>query len=482
MKKLASLLLTLIAVIISISCEIGLGSSVDTDPPSVSIESPEVDSIIRDSFAIRGSWSDDGSIKRLTVKLKNTRTEGAELVYAGELEENPEKRGSGSWSVLINPKDSEGGRAVADGSYQATVEIEDMMGRVTSQSTTFTVDNTAPVIVLTRPSTEIGSAGADTYGQTFSLEGQAADTNNVSLIEVEIYKDKECTQKQHTVKLYEVPNSINLDVAKFEKYNTENDYYKIYEETDTDKGAKTFYCKIVAYDGAQRYPADGSEQSEDDKKGNRIDSYYLYKDIATAIFTNYQLKITEVYSILSGTYTEKDTSRSAVSDSIKDLLEKSRKTTGKFRLDPKNNPTYSVTGRSPLNLDGEDFKGSANNISNGQKVVIEVSPGLDGILLEKESLKVYAAECDARGNIIGEKIYPTLDEDQPAESGTSYRFTTPVSLADGFKIGRNYVWGVEGYDQSEAKKQRGVRGKGIRIPYGNKRKGTGTESHRACKE
>ena len=179
MKKLASLLLTLIAVIISISCEIGLGSSVDTDPPSVSIESPEVDSIIRDSFAIRGSWSDDGSIKRLTVKLKNSRTEGAE------------KRGSGSWSVLINPKDSEGGRAVADGSYQATVEIEDMMGRVTSQSTTFTVDNTAPVIVLTRPSTEIGSAGADTYGQTFSLEGQAADTNNVSLIEVEIYKDKD---------------------------------------------------------------------------------------------------------------------------------------------------------------------------------------------------------------------------------------------------------------------------------------------------
>ena len=451
MKKLASLLLTLIAVIISISCEIGLGSSVDTDPPSVSIESPEVDSIIRDSFAIRGSWSDDGSIKRLTVKLKNTRTEGAELEYAGELEENAEKRGSGSWSVLINPKDSEGGRAVADGSYQATVEIEDMMGRVTSQSTTFTVDNTAPVIVLTRPSTEIGSAGADTYGQTFSLEGQAADTNNVSLIEVEIYKDKECTQKQHTVKLYEVPNSINLDVAKFEKYNTENDYYKIYEETDTDKGAKTFYCKIVAYDGAQRYPADGSEQSEDDKKGNRIDSYYLYKDIATAIFTNYQLKITEVYSILSGTYTEKDTSRSAVSDSIKELLEKSRKTTGKFRLDPKNNPTYSVTGRSPLNLDGEDFKGSANNISNGQKVVIEVSPGLDGILLEKESLKVYAAECDARGNIIGEKIYPTLDEDQPAESGNSYRFTTPVTLADGFKIGHDYLWGVEGYDQSEAK-------------------------------
>ena len=451
MKKLASLLLTLIAVIISISCEIGLGSSVDTDPPSVSIESPEVDSIIRDSFAIRGSWSDDGSIKRLTVRLKNTRTEGAELVYEGELEENAEKRGSGSWSVLINPKDSEGGRAVADGSYQATVEIEDMMGRITSQSTTFTVDNTAPVIVLTRPSTEIGSAGADTYGQTFSLEGQAADTNNVSLIEVEIYKDKECTQKQHTVKLYEVPNSINLDVAKFEKDNTENDYYKIYEETDTDKGAKTFYCKIVAYDGAQRYPADGSEQSEDDKKGNRIDSYYLYKDIATAIFTNYQLKITEVYSILNGTYTEKDTSRSAVSDSIKELLEKSRKTTGKFRLDPKNNPTYSVTGRSPLNLDGEDFKGSANNISNGQKVVIEVSPGLDGILLEKESLKVYAAECDARGNIIGEKIYPTLDEDQPAESGNSYRFTTPVTLADGFKIGHDYLWGVEGYDQSEAK-------------------------------
>ena len=452
MKKLTrKIILAIITAAASISCEIGLGSSVDTEPPSITIDTPEVDSVIRDKFIIGGSWSDDGTIASLTVKLRKTDGSGSELNYHGKLEENPEKKGSGKWSVLAEPVAEDGTSQIIDGTYQATASIKDAMGRITTQSTTFTIDNTPPVIVLTRPSTGIEAVSPDTYGQTFNLEGQAADTNNVELIEVQIYSDEECTQKIHTVNLYQVPNSINMDVAKFKRGNTENDYYKIYGESETGAGAKTFYCRIIAYDGAQRYPVDGSEQSEEDRKGNAIDSYYLYKDIATTLFTNYQLKITEVYSILNGTYAKADESRAVNPSDIRKFLEDSKKTTGKFCLNPKNNPTYAVTGRNPLNLDGEDFTGSANNISNGQKVVIEVSPGLDGILLEKDSLKVYAAECDVEGNITGEKIYPTLDADQPVESGTSYRFTTPVKLTDGFKIGHNYVWGVDGYDQSEAK-------------------------------
>ena len=51
MKRIAISLLAVVSVF-TISCEIGLGSSVDTDPPAIEITTPPVDAIIRDAFAI----------------------------------------------------------------------------------------------------------------------------------------------------------------------------------------------------------------------------------------------------------------------------------------------------------------------------------------------------------------------------------------------------------------------------------------------
>ncbi len=445
MKKIAVTLLTIFSLFV-ISCEIGLGASVDTDAPSLDITNPPVDSIIRDTFAITGTWSDDGNIANVLVKLKKTDGNGEPIDIEGTLHGDIRLGGSGTWSADIIPVAEDGTRLISDGSYQATVTIKDTAGRTTIRNTTFTIDNTPPVIVLTRPSTAADSLSSDTYGQTFNLEGQAADTNNVSLIEVMIYSDAACTNHIHTVPLKNVPNSINMDVAKFVKGDTENDYFKIYGESTTDGGPKQFYCKLVAYDGAQRFPADGSEQTEADLKGNGIDSYYLYKDIATTILQNY--KITEVYSILNGTFTPSGAARAVTVDDVMSLLNTRKKTQGKFTLNPKNNPTFAVTGRNPLLLNGSDFTGTANNISDGTKVVLEVSPGLDGILLEESSLKVYAVECDLNGNKTGTLIALDFDKE---ESGTSYRLITKIDKAKGLAIGKNYLFEVEGWDQSESK-------------------------------
>ena len=54
------------------SCEVGLGSTVDTEAPNITIESPGVASIIRDKFALKGRWGDDGSIASIWVTLKRT--------------------------------------------------------------------------------------------------------------------------------------------------------------------------------------------------------------------------------------------------------------------------------------------------------------------------------------------------------------------------------------------------------------------------
>ena len=226
------------------ACEIGLGPSVDTDPPVLTIENPPVDAIVRDVFAIQGSWEDDGAIASVTVTLKRPDGFGSEMSYEAEIAETEEK---GIWYAVINPF-TEG---VLDGTYEATVEISDEAGHVVSQSRTFTVDNTAPLIVLQRPGTKI-TEPADAYGQTFSLNGMGADDNTIDHIDVEIYSDEACTNLLKTITKSNVPPTIELDVAVFEE-GVSNDYSEIYGSV-TKNGTQYRYCKITAYDNAKRYP------------------------------------------------------------------------------------------------------------------------------------------------------------------------------------------------------------------------------------
>ena len=65
------------------SCEVGLGSSVDTEAPEITIVSPSVGSIIRDKFALSGRWGDDGSVADIWVTLKRTDGKTGEWTISG---------------------------------------------------------------------------------------------------------------------------------------------------------------------------------------------------------------------------------------------------------------------------------------------------------------------------------------------------------------------------------------------------------------
>lgn len=445
MKRFLSSLWFLSILFIFISCEIGLGSSVDTEAPNLEIQNPSPDAIIRGAFKIGGIWSDDGTIETVTVKLSRTDGKGSEIEYQANFAESNDDSPN-TWNCIINPQDS--ANTVLDGNYIAQVDITDGGKHTTTKTVQFAIDNTAPVIVLQRPSTKDDAQQLDSYGQKFTLEGQAADDNNVSLIEVQIFADKECTTLLHTVPLSNVPNSINLDVAEF-KENIETDYSKIYGSTQK-MGQKNFYCKVVAYDGAVYYPYDRT-QTPEDLKGNKTNIYYLYEDIATAVLG--EVKITDVYHILSGVYgLEKNSTRSAETNSlitkVKSTLEKNVVKTGSFSLNPANNPTFSVSGKDGLEKDENgkiDLSNGKYDILNKSQVVIEVSPGLDNIPLDSESLKVYFLECDVNGNAISTtKIYPTTVN---SKSGSTYKFITPIGKSAGLSIGKYYLFGVDGTDQ-----------------------------------
>ena len=445
-KSVPWIIISTVFIILTLSCEIGLGPAVDTEPPRLEISTPKPDAVIRGDFKIGGNWSDDGTIESVVVTMKRTDGLGTSLEFAAEYKEG-ENDNLNVWSCLINPIATSS--QLLDGNYIAQVDITDAGKHTTTKTVQFTIDNTPPVIVLQRPSTKADATQPDSYGQKFTLEGQAADDNSISQIELQVYSDKECTNLIHTVPLTNVPNSINLDVAEFAE-NVENVYSQIYGSTTKD-GEKGFFCKIVAYDGAAYYPSDGN-QTPEDLKGNSTYIYYLYEDIATSILST--TKLPEVYHILSGVYDlSSDSSRSTAvsSNTVKDNLAKNQLKVGSFTLNPENNPTFTVAGKEPLVRNEEGtiaFTGGDYDITNGSQIIMEVTPGLDSIPLDGNSLKIYFIECDDSGKAKSDatKVYPSTEV---KKSGTTYKFTVSIAKVDGLIIGKNYLCSVEGYDEKK---------------------------------
>lgn len=433
MKKIAFALLTIFSIF-AISCEIGLGASVDTDPPSLTISNPPVDAIIRDDFAISGTWSDDGTIGSISVELSRTDGNGEKLTFTGTFAEDSRKGGSGTWAADIPAKTT----SIIDGTYQAVVTIKDATGRTTIQNTTFTIDNTAPILILQRPATDISTtdeSSIDTFGKVLSLEGRAADDNNIDHIDVKIYSDAGKTNLLDTITLKNVPLSIALDAAKWgdEAYN------RIYGTTVGEK--QRYYCSIEAYDSAQRYPADGSEQSASDKNGNCAVNFYLYNEVANSSIAD--LKVTELYSVLNGT-----NSRAAVdSNVVKTTLNQLKKSTGTFFLNPLNNPTYKLAGYNST----EVFTTYENS-----SITLDVEPGLDGYPIQKNTLKVYLIKVDSNGEPeTGDKIFP---DDVTINGASSYKITVKIDRNRAKDINGdevhyqygNYIVCVEGKDSQPA--------------------------------
>ena len=373
------------------SCDVGLGEAVDTMPPTVSIEVPSAGYIIRDVFEMSGACSDESGLASVEVSLKNTTTKKVYPSYSAEIDSSKE-----SWTCKINPLNSE--KIIPDGTYEATVTATDKAGRKTSATKSFVIDNTAPILVLTRPSTKI-SVGEnqtyDTYGAEFDITGQAADDNNIEKLVVSIYADAAKTKHIKDVELKNVPPTIDLAVAKWGEKDGElaGIYESIYGEEKS--GTKAFYCTITIYDEARHCPP-----IENDT-GNSRDAYYLYKDIYTDLLKKY--KTTQIYHMLNGSYEPSGVgSKEAAVDvdeeieNVKAILESSKTEVGSFSLNPENSPTYSLSGFETLTgkTENENYNLILNDsnsygILNSSSITMKFSAGLDKSPLVEKSLGFY---------------------------------------------------------------------------------------------
>lgn len=475
--------LSVFAVILTVfcgfflSCEVGLGDSIDTKAPAVEITSPSADYIVRDEFTMSGTWSDDGELKEIDVVLKNTSTK-KQYPETDSFKATIIKEGGkdgGIWTCKINPLSES---KIPDGSYEVSVTAIDTAGNKTGATKGFVIDNTPPLLSLTRPSTKFSDDGssADSYGQDFSIAGSVMDSSDVDSVEVEIYSaegdDKD--QLKKTVVLKNVPPTIDLSVAKWGSEAYESIY-----GTDKNAGTKKYWCKISVYDSARKIP------EEEGDKGNCAAYFYLNNEISSDVIQT--VKLTNAYYILNGTYDVTDENREIV-EKAKSALSQKQLQKAVFSLNPLNNPSYELSGYTGLddlkNASGSNQeKGYLNDSScelmNKTKQTVNISAGLDQIPLDKDTIGIFLQECDKNGNIIenaekitllapwkgqkdsdgNRKILNELSEEQRSERESkitpvgSYAYKVIVEVNSvihpELKAGKYYVLGVDCYDQND---------------------------------
>ena len=478
------------------SCEVGLGQAVDVLSPELTINYPVTGSIVRDEFAISGTFDDDGKIESVKVVIRPTEEGSNAKIHEYTASFDQENK---TWLCAINPFNDKD--LVIDGSYEATIEIADTAKHITTKSRQFTVDNTPPVLAITRPSAvapqKTDSTDYDSYGQDFIISGHVGDSCDSKYMSVNVY-DMQGNSLYTTPSKIKIDSDFSVTLASYGA-QTGSDEKKAYDAIYGDNpnaGTKAFLCAITGYDCAEVVPKDGSEPPQT-QQGNEATFFYMYEgDLYNDVF--YPYGTSNAYKILSGVFNNSD-ARSVSADKtaaeVKILLEKSdyRVQKGFFSINPRNNPSFIVSGRDPLVKDGKDFTDNVSNyeISNGSKIVVEISPGLDATPLTEDTLGLYVVECgtdltpvtgaqpiviipqlkDADGNLLlqgDEKI--AARKACISKSGSTYKLTTNINLKDcaELQVDHYYLIGIYGND---AKK---IPVKNLNTDYGFKFISTGS--------
>lgn len=450
-KMLRNVVLTffgLVSIFILSNCQIGLGAAVDVQPPTVSLTSPQADALVRDVFIIEGTYEDDLSVSEVLVSLKEVTTEvehkelKAVVTPASENELT-----KGTWSCSINPKEL----GILDGTYVATVSAMDTYLHTGTATQTFSIDNTAPLIVLTSPSSTTLD-NPTSYGQVFSVEGKAADDSDVDSIDAIIYDENGVEVAKKTIT--NVSTQIQIDVATWG--GGEDDFYKLIYGNNQEAGTKKYQLGFVAYDGARKVPAVEGD------RGNSTSVFYMNNDFAEID----GFKTSIAYNLLNGT-------RAATDPYVtwKKALDEKKVEKATFSLNPINNPYFDVQSYEPVgtvNEKGEtviDLEVETYAFMNKNKLTVNLYVGRDKKAIKTETVGIYLLPCDRYGKLLPNEpkvtlLAPYKDKDGKeiganntsqitTVGSTSYKWTSDAIEAqkiEGLNIGKYYLFDVVAYD------------------------------------
>ncbi|MBR1404969.1 MAG: hypothetical protein IJ558_12430 [Treponema sp.] len=402
----------------------GLGASVDTEAPTITISYPPSSAVAKGEFILAGSCTDDKGVTSVTVTVTNPDTKVDIYETTATI---TTKNSVQTWQVTLNDYDDANasfynGWQFADGTYDFTVVAKDGAGRTSGKNTrTLTIDNSAPVLVLTKP-TSVGTGTAKTYGQAVQLQGSVSEMSNNNKINlvVDFYDATGAHLFNSTFSdIIDMSSANPLTIAQYyadeadrtenaEKWNNYKNLYgeqdiAAYEENGT-ADSKEFYFTVTVSDTAKTY-LDASDDGV--SGGNATTTYYRgttdmqklisgkldgFTDFSVLTLRNYLNKTDTTYtdnaelsSILdaavsysvasdSSSGSDRSAADDTSSDSIADSIKNNDTAAGKvylnFQINPLNNPTFAVSGYAidESAADGDTYSqyNSATANSTGQ--------------------------------------------------------------------------------------------------------------------
>lgn len=381
------LMVSVLVLLPLISCQVGLGSAVDTESPTIDITYPPAAAVIKGTFTLAGTCSDDQGVSSITVTVTNTDNKAA--VWSYETSAAP---GGKSWTASLNRTDtaSATGFLFPDGKYEASVIAKDSSGHSSgTASRAFEIDNSAPVCILTSPaSTDTASPTA--YGANFKITGTIADDHTIKTMAVSVF-DKSGNAVGGTDTTPFTENNVEtaggtvVYIAKYinggtSELNTR--YSTIYDAGDTSSDTRAYACSITLTDAAKEYTDPAVPDDKNTTTGNATSVFYL-SDAVKASLDADGLEASDVKKILNGTYS--GSADTATQTAVKELFKKNEQTKAAFSLNPDASPKYSVTGYS---FTGAGDIGN-NSATAKQKIQITATAGRDGTYVNPATIIVY---------------------------------------------------------------------------------------------
>lgn len=385
--KVKKFILAVVSVVFAyalLSCDVGLGSAVDTQAPTLNVTYPATLSTVRGQFVFGGTCADDQKVTSVTVRALNSELGKSYGPFAATIAEDAK-----SWTFSFNKKaegkDSYNGWEMPDGKYTLEAVARDASGKSSGTGAiTIDIDNTEPIFILNSPGTT-DIKNPTVSGSSFKITGTIADDHSIKYMRVNVYAN-EGGNKGKLLKSFieeNIETSGGTSVALFKK--TDPVYTELYGGDIKDAssiGTKTFFCEIELEDSAYEY--NDFKNNASGKTGNVSKKVYLYDSVYKKFQSSsgYGLEAAKIKSIVNETLTEVNGKEASVVR--KEFLASAAQSSLAFGLNPNANPKYVVQG-----FDVDSVFEINKTGASSQSISVQVNAGLDGTNVLPKTMCVY---------------------------------------------------------------------------------------------
>lgn len=380
LSKITKFFLVIGISFLFMTCDPGLGKAVDTQAPKVAINFPVTKSVLKGAFTMKGVASDEVKVASCIVTFKNIKTSDVYKFTANVSNDE--------FTVAINNQ-ADGKFSLPDGDYNVTVTVSDAY-RNSTADVVYTIDNTAPTVLLTSPNAYIESNWPDMY-KSISVKGEVYDATSISEVKVFII-DKDGKEV-----ISQVADGTNTFNANFTNLSSVTDGEYFYYAVAKDAGGNiNTYCY-------HKYDIFELLSNRVENAGN-AEKTIIFPSINTIGYVDQGLENILFENVDKEKLISKKIENKNVGDEIPAL------TKGNY-------PGFNYYAKDTakvrwLNITDDGKSG----IAIGSPVLGTIMPSTDGSAIKYDSVKIYLEKSEDSENFTG---FPTVEDESSWANGTT---------------------------------------------------------------